>query len=615
MKVLTTISGLILLFTINFTFSQNKIETYKDSVKSLLYNNPTKAKYYCHKLLKYAKANDLVVEEAKSYCFLADLSGALAQKDSAFYYFDKAIQKANSNDNERLEMVFKINKANYLFNEFDFQEALTLYEECTILSKKLNDISAYNYISIKKGSIAYELERYQEALKIYKENLSKKGFDNVSKLDIKLGLVKTYINLNKQDSAYVFIKSGIAESQKNNLKEHEIHFLAQLGLIYIDKKEFSKAKFTFDKALVIAQKIESKNLITEINIRISKLYSLQKDYNKAITLLKSIIKDESHSNIPAENLSEIYYLLAENYKSIENYSESNFYYGQFIEKSKKIGEKKIEAIDHLHKIDINESKERETEQENQKWILLGSTSFLILLFIGFYIKRRKEGIQNQVKFEELLLKIQNFENQNTKSSDEIQQNSTLINTDESTKPSELEEEFESELIQNSIVTINTANDEALHDEIHDETLHEDNSGDIGDIEETNNTNFIIKDATRTEILDKLIKLEEKRLFLKQDFTLHNVAKRLKTNTAYLSKIVNSELDKNFSSYVNELRINYIVIELKNNAKLRSYSINAIAEEIGYKSPESFTKYFKIATGISPSIYIKKINQMKESENS
>jgi len=604
MNVLNKMCSLILFFTINFTFSQSKIETYKDSVQSLLYNNPSKAKYYCYKLLKYAKANDLVVEEAKTYCFLADLSGALTQKDSAFYYFDKAIQKANAIDNEKLEMVFKINKANYLFNEFDFQEALTLYEECVILSKKLNDINAYNYISIKKGSIAYELERYQEALKIYKENLSKKGFDNVSKLDIKLGLVKTYINLNKQDSAYVFIKSGIEESRKSNLKEHEIHFLAQLGLIYIDKKDFQNAKITFEKALIIAQEIESNNLITEINIRISKLYSLQKDYDKAITLLQSIIKDKTKKDIPAESLSEIYYLLAENYKFIENYSESNYYYGQFIEKSKKIGEKRIEAIDHLHKIDISESKERETEQKNQKWILLGVTSFLILLFIGFYIKRRKEGIQNQVKFEELLLKIQNFENQNTKAINEIQHNNTAINSNERTESEAFEEELETELISNSIVTI----DDSVNDEVTAENIET-------NIEEAINNNFIIKDTTRTEILDKLIKLEEKKLFLRQDFTLHNVAKRLKTNTAYLSKIVNSELDKNFSSYVNELRINYIIIELKNNAKLRSYSINAIAEEIGYKSPESFTKYFKVATGISPSIYIKKINQMKEIENS
>jgi AraC-like DNA-binding protein len=603
MNALHKMCSLILFFIINFVFSQNKIETYKDSVRSLLYNNPTKAKYYCHKLLKYSKANDLVIEEAKTYCFLADLSGALTQKDSAFYYFDKAIQKANDIDNEKLQMVFKINKANYLFNDFDFQEALTLYEECVTLSKKLNDVAAYNYISIKKGSIAYELERYQDALKIYKENLSKKGFDDVGKLDIKLGLVKTYINLNKQDSAYVFIKSGILESQKSNLKEHEIHFLAQLGLIYIDRKDFANAKLTLDKALIIAKQIESKNLITEINIRISKLYSLQKDYNKAITLLKSIIQTEAQfNNIPAENLSEIYYLLAENYKFIENYSESNYYYGQFIEKSKKIGEKRIEAIDHLHKIDITESRERETEQKNQKWILLGVTSFLLLLFIGFFIKRRKESIQNQVKFEELLLKIQNFENQNQKIPDETQHSGISANKEHET----LEEEFEPELVQNTIVTINSPSS--------DELTLENDIVDSNDTEETINSNFIIKDETRAEILDKLIKLEEKKLFLKQDFTLHNVAKKLKTNTAYLSKIVNSELDKNFSSYVNELRINYIIIELKNNPKLRSYSINAIGEEIGYKSPESFTKYFKVATGISPSIYIKKINQMKENEN-
>jgi AraC-like DNA-binding protein/lipopolysaccharide biosynthesis regulator YciM len=607
MNRLTKVYCLLLLLTINFIFSQNKIETYKDSVKSLLYNNPTQAKYYCHKLLKYAKANDLAIEEAKSYCFLADLSGALAQKDSAFYYFDKAIQKATATNDEKLQMVFKINKANYLFNEFDFQEALTLYEECSILSRKLKDDNAYNYISIKKGSIAYELGRYQEALKIYKENLSKTGFDNVSKLDIKLGLVKSYINLNKQDSAYVFIKSGIEESQKNNLKEHEIHFLAQLGSIYIDRKDFINAKLTFDKALIIAQKIQSSNLTTVINIKISKLYSIQKNYDKAITLLKSLIQNETQANIPAENLSEIYYLLAENYKSIENFSESNYYYSQFIEQSKKIGDKKIEAIDHLHKIDITESKERETVQENQKWVLFGSTSLLTLLFIGFYIKRKKEGIQNQVKFEELLLKIKDFESQNPKNSNEIQLNNIPLNKSEiKEEPDQAEKEFDTELIHNSIVTI----DSVLHEELSSEDLSID---DTIEAEEITNPNFIIKDETRTEILDKLIKLEEKKLFLKQDFTLHNVAKKLKTNTAYLSKIVNSELDKNFSSYVNELRINYIIIELKNNAKLRSYSINAIAEEIGYKSPESFTKYFKIATGISPSIYIKKINQMKESE--
>jgi YesN/AraC family two-component response regulator len=127
--------------------------------------------------------------------------------------------------------------------------------------------------------------------------------------------------------------------------------------------------------------------------------------------------------------------------------------------------------------------------------------------------------------------------------------------------------------------------------------------------------FIIKDERVNDILEKLEKLQEKKYFLRQDCTLHNVAKKLKTNTAYLSKIVNNELGKSFSTYINELRINYVILELKNNSKLRAYSVSSIADEIGYKSSDSFTKYFKAATGITPSIYIKKIEEMKHKEES
>ncbi len=122
--------------------------------------------------------------------------------------------------------------------------------------------------------------------------------------------------------------------------------------------------------------------------------------------------------------------------------------------------------------------------------------------------------------------------------------------------------------------------------------------------------FTINDERINDILEKLKKLEQQKYFLRRDCTLHNVAKKLKTNTAYLSKIVNSELGKSFSSYINALRMSYIISELKNNSTLRAYSISAIADEIGYKSPDSFTKYFKEATGVSPAVYIRKIEKMK-----
>ncbi len=112
------------------------------------------------------------------------------------------------------------------------------------------------------------------------------------------------------------------------------------------------------------------------------------------------------------------------------------------------------------------------------------------------------------------------------------------------------------------------------------------------------------------ILSKLEELQEKKYYLRQDCTLHNLAKKLKTNTAYLSKIINSELGKSFSAYINELRINYAIVELERNSRLRSYSISAIADEIGYKSPDSFSKYFKEFTGVSPSVYIRKMEKNK-----
>jgi YesN/AraC family two-component response regulator len=112
-----------------------------------------------------------------------------------------------------------------------------------------------------------------------------------------------------------------------------------------------------------------------------------------------------------------------------------------------------------------------------------------------------------------------------------------------------------------------------------------------------------------EILSKIEYLEEKKYYLKQECTMHNMAKRLKTNTSYLSSIINNHLNKTFSNYINELRINYAILELKNNKRLRSYSVKAISEEIGYKSADSFSKYFKEATGLTPSVYIKKISTL------
>ncbi|MHA7059031.1 helix-turn-helix domain-containing protein [Aquimarina sp. M1] len=108
------------------------------------------------------------------------------------------------------------------------------------------------------------------------------------------------------------------------------------------------------------------------------------------------------------------------------------------------------------------------------------------------------------------------------------------------------------------------------------------------------------------ILKKLHNFEDKNQFAKKHYTLNSLAKELNTNSAYLSKIINVYKNVNFANYLNNLRINFVVDQLSTNKSLRSYTIQAIAEEVGFKNAQSFSAAFKKRTGIHPSYFIKRI---------
>lgn len=126
------------------------------------------------------------------------------------------------------------------------------------------------------------------------------------------------------------------------------------------------------------------------------------------------------------------------------------------------------------------------------------------------------------------------------------------------------------------------------------------------------TASIITDESVLEILEGLKTFEKKEHYLRQDCTLGFVAKKLKTNTSYLSNVINTYKEKSFKSYLTELRINAALIRLKNDPKLRAYTIQAIAEEFGFKRQETFSKAFRTQTKMLPSRYIKslKVNNIE-----
>ena len=130
----------------------------------------------------------------------------------------------------------------------------------------------------------------------------------------------------------------------------------------------------------------------------------------------------------------------------------------------------------------------------------------------------------------------------------------------------------------------------------------------------NTTEVQPKPLLDDELIDKLAlglkKLEQKEAFLDPNFKLAFVAKKLNTNTAYLSQYFNQVMQKTFSEYTQELRIHYVLQKLVDAPYFRKYTLQAIAEEVGYKDANTLVRVFKKQTGLSPNYYIEKLKNTK-----
>ncbi|WP_461303025.1 helix-turn-helix domain-containing protein [Aureisphaera sp.] len=118
-----------------------------------------------------------------------------------------------------------------------------------------------------------------------------------------------------------------------------------------------------------------------------------------------------------------------------------------------------------------------------------------------------------------------------------------------------------------------------------------------------------------EVIDMITKglkkFESNKGFLNAKVNLNTLAKKMDTNSSYLSRVVNFKIGKGFSQYVSDLRLEYAMKELLSQELYRKFTIKAIAQECGFKNAESFSRGFYKKYGIYPSYYIKKFEKKKE----
>lgn len=123
--------------------------------------------------------------------------------------------------------------------------------------------------------------------------------------------------------------------------------------------------------------------------------------------------------------------------------------------------------------------------------------------------------------------------------------------------------------------------------------------------------IVVPTETEQVVLEKLKQFENTDEYINKDMSLAMLASKVDVNTKYLSEIINKHYQDNFNTYINKLRINYIIKKLENDPQYSLYKISYLAEACGFSSHTSFTNVFKAITGISPIVFIRFLEDKKK----
>ena len=100
--------------------------------------------------------------------------------------------------------------------------------------------------------------------------------------------------------------------------------------------------------------------------------------------------------------------------------------------------------------------------------------------------------------------------------------------------------------------------------------------------------------------DKLLRLmADEQPWLEPELTLTELAHRLRTNPALLSKVINAGCGQNFNDFVNTYRVREARRRLA-DARFAHYSLVGVALESGFNSKSTFNRVFKKLLGQAPS---------------
>ncbi|MCQ2177529.1 MAG: helix-turn-helix domain-containing protein [Bacteroidales bacterium] len=100
-------------------------------------------------------------------------------------------------------------------------------------------------------------------------------------------------------------------------------------------------------------------------------------------------------------------------------------------------------------------------------------------------------------------------------------------------------------------------------------------------------------------------MEDVRPYLRDDYSIYDLAGDVGYNRAYISHVINVCYGKNFRQFINGYRVRYSVGLMQENPGLK---VVELAVKSGFHSSVSYNMAFKLVMNESPSEYLKKITR-------
>ncbi|WP_298426157.1 AraC family transcriptional regulator [uncultured Kordia sp.] len=481
---------------------------------------------------------------------------ALLNSDSLrTIYIDSLIQLSSKRTDHYFMENALVIKAGDFFQIQSYKEALNLYVKAQEYAKKSNNHLMLFNINYNIGIIHNLIGNYEKALKTLKRSLVNSetlGFkDNWRRLKIISSIITSYRQLNMNDSVTILASKTIKEIYTNPKYKNLYHKLVlKQGMNLYAQQNYSAAKDSIQKTVHYFKNIQDDSNLAYAYFYLGKTYVATEQREKAINYLKKVDSIFLKVNYLFPETRPTYEILIDHYKKKKDSEKQLLYIERLLKLDSILHDKELYLTNRISedyntpRLLANKEQIITSLQKKERSYFLGIIgAIIIILLIGGFLIYNYIQKKIYKKRFEELLKAQQTKKQHT------------------------------------IIDVSDAKKNELN---------------------------IPEDIIKT-VLNSLAVFKENNEFLSSNINLQKLAKRLKTNHTYLSKIVNVYEGKSFNTFMNDLRIDYTIERLQNDAVFRKYTIDAIAEESGFSNTRTFSRSFQRKTNLNPSYFIKNLN--------